>query len=571
MSETIIPVSTSQEIETKKVNINKLFTDFWFRVPEYQRSYKWGSEEIAELLDDISFAQRTARDKEYFLGSIVLQKYLRSSGSMTYTCYDVLDGQQRLTTLLILMAVVRDLATDARLKDRAAEAIYQEEDPYENQPERLRIEFLIRDEVGSFVEKFLKPAKGTEQPEGLEQRTTLPNLSVSNMAKAVLYLREWLGGLAPEELSRLAIFLFNKVIVIYVAAESLDDAFRLFTILNNRGLPLTNSDILKSINVGAVANESKRRLYAAMWEELEGEFGPDEFDRFLGHLRTIIVKEKARENLLKEFEKIYHDKLMEKGEQTLQMVKSYRDHYASLIWFENEAPSGDCRLRNLIAIMRADLSTDWIPPFLYFVERFGREQAWPFLSRLESKFLADWMLQQTPTSRISAMNAVLRAIEKAGTAQEVIDKDEVFAYDRQQVQQTLDGYLYGKSFGRYLLLRVEYLLMDRSQPFAAFNRISVEHVLPQQPKEGSKWLGNFTPEEREHWTNRLANLVLLSRIKNAELSNREFAEKKERYFKASASVFPNVIGTMLKNSEWTPAILEERQKTLTALLMQHFK
>ena len=77
----MIPISTVQEIETKKVNIKgKLFTDFWFRVPEYQRSYKWGPEEIDDLLDDIQYAQRIAKDKKYFLGSVRLQKYLRSSG-----------------------------------------------------------------------------------------------------------------------------------------------------------------------------------------------------------------------------------------------------------------------------------------------------------------------------------------------------------------------------------------------------------------------------------------------------------------------------------------------------------
>ena len=522
------------------------------------------------MLDDIQHAERTAKDKEYFLGSVVLQKYLRSSGSLTYKCYDVLDGQQRLTTLLITMAVLRDLATDGKLKGRAAKAIYQEEDQYENQPERIRIEFLIRDEVGDFVEKFLKPSKGTDQKDLLEQRKELPNVSVSNMAKATLYLRDWLGGLAQDELNRLAIFLFNKVIVIYVAAESLEDAFRLFTILNNRGLPLTNSDILKSMNVGAVTNEVKRRQYASLWEELEGEFGPDEFDRFLGHIRTIVVKEKARENLLKEFEKVYDNGVLEKGEKSLQMVKAYRDHYASLIWFENETLDSDCRLRNLISVMNADLSTDWVPSLLYFVERFGKEQAFAFLTRLESKFVADWVLQQSPTSRISAMNAVLRAIEKAASAQDVINRNDVFAYDREQLRQAINGPIYGKSFGKYLMLRVEYHLMDRSQPFAKFNRISVEHVLPQNPKEGSKWLADYTLEDRTYWTDRIANLVLLSRIKNSELSNREFAEKKKKYFESSVNVFPNVVQVMQK-AEWTPLVLKDRQANLVSMLMDNFK
>ena len=106
------------------------------------------------------------------------------------------------------------------------------------------------------------------------------------MAKAMLYLREGLGRLATAELNQFAIYLFNKVIVIYVASESLEDAFRLFTILNNRGIPLSNSDILKSMNVGAVTDPDKRRKFAVMWEELEGEFGREEFDRFLGHVRT---------------------------------------------------------------------------------------------------------------------------------------------------------------------------------------------------------------------------------------------------------------------------------------------
>jgi hypothetical protein len=104
MSEGIIPVSTSQEIETKKVTIDKLFTDFRFRMPESHRSNKCGAERINDLLDDIPHAQHPAKDKGYFIGSVVLQKYLGAFDRPTYACYDVLDGQQCLTTLLITVA-----------------------------------------------------------------------------------------------------------------------------------------------------------------------------------------------------------------------------------------------------------------------------------------------------------------------------------------------------------------------------------------------------------------------------------------------------------------------------------
>ena len=90
------------------------------------------------------------------------------------------------------------------------------------------------------------------------------------------------------------------------------------------------------------------------------------------------------------------------------------------------------------------------------------------------------------------------------------------------------------------------------------------------PRSGSQWLTDFTPEQKELWSDRLANLVLLSRIKNAELSNREFDDKKHKYFESSVSIFPNVVRVM-QQSDWTPAVLEERQTQLVDMLMEHFK
>jgi uncharacterized protein with ParB-like and HNH nuclease domain len=212
--------------------------------------------------------------------------------------------------------------------------------------------------VGDFIEKYVRSEGGTKNRDALEALTTERNVSIANMAKALLYIGDTMSTLkqrSPAEFNQFAIYLFNKVIVIYVASESLEVAFRLFTILNDRGIPLSNSDILKSMNVGAVTNDQKRRQYAIMWEELEGEFGRDEFDRFLGHIRTVTVKEKARENLLREFEKIYEGGMLQKGDPTLQKIKTYRDLYANLIWFENEEFTGDCRFRNLVAIMTQEL------------------------------------------------------------------------------------------------------------------------------------------------------------------------------------------------------------------------
>ncbi|MEI9477205.1 MAG: HNH endonuclease family protein, partial [Deltaproteobacteria bacterium] len=94
--------------------------------------------------------------------------------------------------------------------------------------------------------------------------------------------------------------------------------------------------------------------------------------------------------------------------------------------------------------------------------------------------------------------------------------------------------------------------------------ISVEHVLPQNPSKGSVWLKWFPmEEERAQYTHRIGNLALLSRKKNAQAQNYDFDKKKEGYFATSKGVSPFALTTqVLQKTEWTPAIINDRQKDL---------
>ena len=111
----------------------------------------------------------------------------------------------------------------------------------------------------------------------------------------------------------------------------------MFTILNNRGIPLTSADILKSTNIGAIPTIKEQEKYAKKWEEIEGNLGKD-FDRFLSFIRTVLVKDKARLNLLDEFEKNIYEKeweekgitkkgLLERGKKTIDFIERYYDNY----------------------------------------------------------------------------------------------------------------------------------------------------------------------------------------------------------------------------------------------------
>ena len=115
-------------IEANKVIFQKLFSqDFWFVIPEYQRSYVWQTDNIIELVEDLYYAFENKDDSDYFLGSLVLKKIEGSS----FPEYEVLDGQQRLTTFFIMMAVMRDLISDDNSKNTIHKKIYQEENKSE--------------------------------------------------------------------------------------------------------------------------------------------------------------------------------------------------------------------------------------------------------------------------------------------------------------------------------------------------------------------------------------------------------------------------------------------------------
>ena len=164
-------ISSQKQIESGKIFIGSVFGTYnnnqmWYRIPEYQRPYVWEDEQVISLLEDVASSQKFAPDSEYFLGSIVLHS--KASVNNTYRDNEILDGQQRLSTLYLLMAVIRDLSEDINLKDTCAEAIYQKENKYKAIPERMRIAFDIREEVQDFSEKFIKPKGSTNDIEKIK-------------------------------------------------------------------------------------------------------------------------------------------------------------------------------------------------------------------------------------------------------------------------------------------------------------------------------------------------------------------------------------------------------------------
>lgn len=589
---------SDKQISSNKITIKEVFNeDMWYSIPDYQRPYVWGEDQIISLLDDIAHAAVNTPDSQYFLGSLVLHCKDKNLNGTDYIENSVLDGQQRLTTLYILHAVIRDMTHESKRKQTCSEAIFQEGDSDDGIPERIRIDFEIRDLVQRFVDKYIKKEGGTLLVEELAQQVIenpkLKEVSILNMAKAILIIRKWFEDEENLSLDDFFPYFRQKVILIYVASSELEDAFRLFTVLNDRGIKLRNSDILKALNLKEVTTDQKRATYAKQWEELEGELGED-FDQFLSYVRTAILKDKARYNLLKEFEdNIYNPKkynlttkkydkaspLLAKGDETFDMIMRYKSYYDTLFCGNNYHITNNWSFDNLISVLKdTALSDIWIPPLLVYMDKFGEDRIYDFLRCLDNKFSGDWIGGQTPSKRIEGMNAIIKQIEKVvledTSKTEKIDmllSSSIFTFDTKSFYAALVEPVYGRRFVRYLLRKIDFLLdaPNYSERRNTYKEMTVEHVLPQNPEKNSQWLIDFDEERREELTHRLGNLVLISRRKNSAQGRLDFIEKKKKYLENSIETFPNSI-RVISSMNWSVKELIDNHNCLINKIKQYY-
>jgi len=574
----------TNQIESEKLLIKQIF-ERWYKIPNYQRPYVWGKDQISDLLDDITFARNQNDKAEYFLGSTVFQTRKDSDGE--YVEDDVLDGQQRLTTLFLITATIRDLTENKNLKNTCDKIIYQNANEFDGTPERIRIIFDIRDEVKKFVDNFIKVEGGTSDTSKLVlERESTDDLSIKNMVNAIIEIKNYFSDENPQiSVENFFKYLNNKVIMIYVASESLEDAFRMFTILNNRGVKLRNSDILKAENLRNI-QEKNQKEYAKDWEDIENYFN-DDFDVFLSHIRTILVKEKARLNLYDEYEKnIYNPQkylkdekkyinlppLLEKGEKTIDYLSNYKNHYDNIFNKEHSHIFGNYKFDNLIAIMQNVLPADfWIPPLLSFYNKFGTNKLLEFTERLDNKFSYDWIVGFTPTTRIENMNNIIKAIDETSeTDVDSILKGDIFKISLHDLIATLKENIYGRRFARYILYKLDYFYGETDK-INVPKIISVEHILPQNPKDDSQWKIDFTEEQRINLTNKIGNLVLISRRKNSSQGRLDYVKKQEKYFKNNIELFRNSVRIFHEYKEWKPENLEDNNSIVLDRIEEHYK
>ena len=541
--------------------LRKIFSsDYEFTIPDYQRPYAWGKEQALQLLDDLEGALARDTDEPYFLGSIVLVK----AGSDPHA--EVIDGQQRLTTLSILFGVLRDLTGNLKLAAELAKVVVEPGEILAGTQSKPRLTLRKRD--AKFFADRVQTEGATEDLVALDDAylKTDAQKAIRDNTSA---LRDRLAAWPDDKRQRLAAMLGTRTFLVVVSTPDLNSAHRIFSVMNARGLDLTPSDIFKSKVIGDVTGPDAAE-YADKWEQEEVDLGREAFADLFGHVRMIVMKERASKVLLQEFdEQVLGKYLPGKGREFVDaLLIPYSDAYEHLLTQNYPDDANWSPVNNwLRRLMQID-NDNWRAPALWALKEHGNDPAYisDFLRKLE-RLAASMLLRRVyATPRGTRYGELLKQLERGDGL-----RAAAFALTPDELVETKDRlsdriYLVAP-VRKYVLLRLDDLLAKQPGVSYQHRMITVEHVLPQSPKDSSVWNQDFTEDERLQWTHRLGNLVLLNRAKNSEAQNYDFAKKKANYFtSASGSAVFALTTQVLTHDQWTPAVVEARHENLLAVL-----
>lgn len=238
------------------LDLDKMYKNFYI-VPDYQREYVWEEKEVDQLLEDIYAEYDANANKEYFIGTTVV--YQEDDGN-----YELIDGQQRTTTLFILLCALRKyyvthgLSTDVlqgMLLSKNIDQVGKEVDQY-----RLVLQYAESANVLELV------SRDEARPGGLDG-------SAARLYDAFEYcqnfMSQYFAGRPPEEVRKFFAYLYRKVKVMQITTPDIGDALKIFETINERGVGLNPMDLLKNLIFRQVPRAQFGPLNAK-WQELRG-------------------------------------------------------------------------------------------------------------------------------------------------------------------------------------------------------------------------------------------------------------------------------------------------------------
>lgn len=588
-----------------------------YDIPRYQREYTWNQRDWANLYDDI-----TQNDAGYFLGSFIVVNGTVNS-KMDTIHYEVIDGQQRLTTLSLLLA-----ALYTRIMEHKDSI---DDDMMLDDIRPLRNRLILKSDKS--MTRVIPQVQNHNLEDyrwilkehiGLDAVIQKPKfLGLRKMSKAFNYFYDRLGedveGRDGIECVRCLLDICRLVcsaVVVQITVDSHADAYTLFASLNNRGVPLSAVDLIKNMLLGKVAgvDDGQLNYYFERWQEVLHNLGDDyktqerffrqNYDAFRREVNKPFIGESGsqlplgsvatRSNLLKIYEK-----RMESADGALKVLDELAENsalYSRIIGLDQESPDSELS-HQLLELSRAQGVASYLMLLFLFKKQNQlelKDETLALLVKLLVCFFVRRNLTDTPPTRDleRLFISICESLESEGlkgiAAAEYIKKRlvDVSASDA-SFKERLEGPIYdvNPDMTRYILTVIASPSVTKEmkplwERYASGNYVwTIEHIFPQGKNIPDEWVkmvadGDMSKaiEVQEKQVHTLGNLTITGY--NSKLSNMPFVTKRDRKDAYGANVGYrnglNLNDELVNTDTWTSEQIQERTDKLVRLTLKAF-
>lgn len=534
-----------------------------FRIPPYQRPYSWTSEQVDDLWEDL----RENASSGHFLGSVVLSTEHEDRPL-------VIDGQQRLTTLMILMSVLRDACHDrgltdlvARINQRLTADNLAEGDDYfkfktgsVNWP--VFRDFILRGPDDS--KRRALSTIGSLDHDTLARNAAL----IDNFSRLRGHVSDHLEGLSSDaQADWLKTFdkaLVGKVEVVVIEVRDLADAFLLFETLNDRGMQLSAADLLKSHLLGQIAkkaSEGEVEEAALEWDAMLEDLGVNvDVSRFLRHYLLGSLQTVKKDEVFGHFKSLV---AKNDADWVLSDIRK-----AAKLYGEFEDPSRlkhepTRRVLTDLQTLRATVCYVALLPARRYLSEEDFVEFAKLTEILTYRYSSVIGLGTNDLERKYRDASHLLNISKGGDLDKARAILIVAMPDSKTFKLAFEGMRMGTQYlVRYTLQRIEeHVAPSVEKKIKANSLVHIEHIMPQKLSDSWRSSLGRNVEFHDEYINKYGNLTLLFWSLNIPASNNGFSVKKEFYKKSQVEITTQ----LLAQGRWGLEQIDERQRWLAGL------
>jgi uncharacterized protein with ParB-like and HNH nuclease domain len=552
-----MPTST---IDSRLMSFGELLAgSSYYSVPPFQRDYSWTETEVEQLWNDITETMDENRS-EHFVGAIVVNNSKKPELML-------IDGQQRLTTISLLMCVIRDIAKE-KGDNQLAQAISQSYLGSLNlRARKTEPKLILNESNNQFYQENIVESKEINILREHAKKRNLPKYN-KLIVDAYLFLyqkvQEWSANTGEfiEALIQLEECIRDKMIAIVISVADEANSYLIFETLNNRGLELSVADLLKNYLFSKAAN--KLPEVQSKWKEINIVVGRFELTKFIRHYwlsKYGVVSEKDLYRKIAEKVRNSSD-IFNFVNQLREAAEVYGafENPQNLVWDSYSADfKKDISLLSLFKVSQC-----------YSVLIAAKESLSDELFAKVLRMLVIFSLRYNiicgfnPNKLESAYSKTARYIreQKPNSIKNIFEQlKEFYPNDAEFTKYFADKTLTvsNTKLTRYLLSEINSYYMGSKELVANPNgtELNLEHILPQTPSKS--WLEEFSKLDHSQYIYRLGNMTLLNSSVNRKVGNTSFQEKCSAAFAHSKL---EITKEILNHSIWGPKQIEERQKKM---------